>query len=367
LKPCNGHLLTVNRHLTWRWCFYINLPIGAFTGIAVVLFLRLNSEAKPSLPLVEQVNRMDPLGLLFFLPSMVCLTLALQWGGASYAWSSHRVIGLLVTFAVTLVIFIVLEAWRPETALIPARIVMNRSIAGAMLYMLLLSGSMMVIIYYLTIWFQAAQGQSALESGIRAFPIMISMVVFSIPAAVSTEKIGYYNPVMLLSPVGCAVGAGLLSTLTPKANMGKWLGYQVIYGFGLGLGFQASTLPAQTVLQKSDVPVGTALMFFMQQLGGSIFVSVGQNLLTSKLVEGLSGIAGLDGQMIVNTGATELAKVVPKEFMGAVQQAYSQAITRVFIMAAALSAGMIIGALVLEWRSIKGKKAAEKDAEKETS
>jgi hypothetical protein len=356
----------MNRHLTWRWCFYINLPIGAFTAIAVGFLLRVGPEAKPQLSVVEQVKRMDPLGLLFFLPSMVCLTLALQWGGTSYAWSSPRVIGLLVTFAVTLVIFIVLEALRPETALIPARIVMNRSVVGAMLYMLLLSGSMMVIIYYLTIWFQAAQGQSALQSGIRAFPIMISMVVFSIPAAVLTEKIGYYNPVMLISPIAFSIGAGLLSTLKPESSMGKWLGYQVIYGFGLGLGFQASTLPVQTVLPKSDVSVGTALMFFVQQLGGSIFVSVGQNILIDKLVEGLSGMGDLDGQSIVHTGATGLAKVVPKEFLSAVRLAYSHAITRTFMMAAALSACMILGALVLEWRSIKNKKATEVDPEKET-
>ena len=356
-------MLITSSNLTWRWCFYINLPIGGFTIAAVLLFLHLESPQRKQLSLLDQLKRLDPLGLFFFVPSMVCLTLALQWGGTAYPWSAPKIIGLIVTFAITFVMFIVVEALTSETAMAPTRVVLNRSVGGSMLFMLLLSGGMMAVVYYLTIWFQAAQGQSAMEAGIRTIPLMMSLVVFGIVAAVFTEKFGYYVPAMLLSPLLCAAGGGMLSTLTPSAGANHWNGYQVIYGLGIGSGFQISNLAPQNVLPRADVPLGMALMFFMQQLGGSVFLSVGQNIFSSQLVDNLSGIAGLDTEAIINTGATALRSIVPPSELGTVVDAYSYALTRVFILTAALSACMILGALSVEWESIKAEKSgASKNA-----
>jgi hypothetical protein len=348
--------------LTWRWCFYINLPIGGFTIVAMLLFLHLESPPREQLSLLDQLKCLDPLGLLFFVPSMVCLILALQWGGTAYPWSAPKIIGLLVTFAITFVMFLIVEVLTPETAMAPTRVVLNRSVGGSMLFMLLLSGGMMVVIYYLTTWFQAAQGQSAMEAGIRTIPLVMSLVVFGIVAAIFTEKVGYYVPAMLLSPLLCAVGGGMLSTLTPSAGTNHWIGYQVIYGIGIGSGFQTSHLGPQNVLPRADVPLGMALMFFMQQLGGSVFLSVGQNIFSSQLVDSLSGIASLDTEIIINTGATALRSIVPPSELGTVVDAYSYALTRVFILTAALSACMILGALTVEWKSIRVEKSgASKD------
>jgi hypothetical protein len=109
-------------------------------------------------------------------------------------------------------------------------------------------------------------------------------------------------------------------------------------------------------------------MFFMQQLGGAVFLAVGQNLFSSQLVQQLSGIAGLDPEAIVNTGATELRRVVAPDEIDTVVGAYSYSLTRAFILSAALSACMLIGALMVEWRSIKkntggAAKHVDKDAE----
>ena len=99
------------------------------------------------------------------------------------------------------------------------------------------------------------------------------------------------------------------------------------------------------------------MMFFMQQLGGSVFLSVGQNIFSSQLVDTLSGIAGLNAEAIVNTGAISLRHVVPPSELETVIAAYSYALTRVFILTAALSACMILGAVTVEWKSIKGRKS----------
>ena len=351
-------------NLTWRWCFYVNLPIGGFTIGATFLFLHLESPPREQLSILDQLKRLDPLGLLFFVPSMVCLILALQWGGTAYAWSAPKIIGLLVTFAITFVMFLIVEVLTPETAMAPTRVVLNRSVSGSMLFMLLLSGGMMVVVYYLTIWFQVTQGQSAMEAGIRTIPLVLSLVVFSIIAAIFTEKVGYYVPAMLLSPLLCAIGGGMLSTLTPSASTNHWIGYQVIYGFGIGSGFQTATLAPQNVLPRADVPLGMAMMFFMQQLGGSVFLSVGQNIFSSHLVDSLSGLVDFDTEAIINTGATALHSIVPPSELSTVVDAYNYALTRVFILAAALGACTILGALTMEWKSIRARKSgASKDTE----
>jgi hypothetical protein len=309
---------------------------------------------------------------LFFIPSIVCLVLALQWGGTKYTWSSAKIVGLLVGFAILLIAFFVVEYKFPDTAMAPPRVVLNRSVGSSMVFTFMSAGGMMCAVYYISIWFQAAQGQTAMSAGLRTLPMLVSLIMFGIVVAVIIQKIGYYVPALLVAPVLAATGSGMLSTLIPSSSSVEWIGYQIIYGLGVGAGAQSASLAAQTVLPREDVPLGTAMNFFMQQLGGAIFVPVGQNLFSTQLVKRLSGVAGLDTVMILDTGATDLRRVVPASELGAVIDAYSYALTRVFILGAALSATMIIGALGVEWKSIKktkdqGPEAKAVNEEKATS
>lgn len=324
--------------------------------IAVLVFLHLPTTPKEKLPLRAKISRLDPIGVFFFAPSMVCLILALQWGGTTEPWSAPKIIGLLVVFAVTLIGFLITEWRMPDTAMAPKRVIFNRSVGGSMFFVFFMSGGMMNAVYYISIWFQVAQGQSAMEAGVRTIPMVLSLVLFGIVTAIITQKIGYYVPAMLVSPVIAAIAGGLLSTLTPSSGSGMWIGYQILYGFGLGCGAQTANLASQTVLPPADVPLGTAMMFFVQQLGGSVFLAVGQNIFSRELVKKLSGVAGLDARTIIATGATDLHKVVPPSELDVVIDLYSYALTRVFILTAGLSAAMILGALMVEWRSIKAKR-----------
>ena len=129
-----------------------------------------------------------------------------------------------------------------------------------------------------------------MHAGISTIPLLLSFVIIGILVAICTEKIGYYVPAMLLSPVLNSIGAGSLSTLSPNSSHNAWIGYQLLYCFGIGCGLQISTLVAQNVLPRADVPLG----MFMQQLGGSVFLAVSQNVFSSRLVQSLSGIVGLD-------------------------------------------------------------------------
>ena len=151
----------------------------------------------------------------------------------------------------------------------PPRVVLNRSVGASMFFIFLMYGGMMNAVYYIAIWFQAAQGQSAKEAGIRTIPMVLALVLCGIVAAGITQRIGYYVPALLISPVLASVGAGLLSTLVPTSGPRIWIGYQIIYGLGLGAGAQTSTLASQTVLATirrcpwdSDKSLGAATWRF---------------------------------------------------------------------------------------------------------
>lgn len=348
---------------SWRWCFYINLPFGAITLASISAFFHLDPPNRESLSVFQQIKRLDPVGIFFLVPSIVCLVLALQWGGTTYAWSDGRIIGLLVTFGVLFAGFLTVETLMPETAMAPPRVLLNRSVFGSLLFTFLNYGAVMAIAYYLAIWFQVAKGLSAMHAGINTIPMVLAMVVASILSAKITQRIGYYVPAMIVCAILSSIGAGLLSTMTRFSDHSYWIGYQVLFGLGLGCGGQQASLAAQAVLPKKDVPLGLALGFLMQQLGGAVFLSVCQNVFATQLVDKLAGVAGLDAHQIVNTGATAIRDVVPADKMDLVVSAYSYGITRVFLVAAILSACTIIGTAMLHWTSIKDKSGTKAVAE----
>ncbi|KAJ4131541.1 hypothetical protein NW768_005732 [Fusarium equiseti] len=345
------------QHATWRWCFYMNLPVGAVASIFLFFFHTISKKKHESVPALEHITRLDPLGTFFFVPSMVCLILALQWGGSTYAWSSWRLIVLFVVFGLTLIAFAIVQVKMPKTATIPVRVITQRTMLACAWISLFVGGSMMVVVYYLPLWFQATKGVSPVDSGVYTIPLVLSLVVASIISAAFTQRIGYYVPSMIICPCIMSIGQGLLTTFKPDTGSSHWIAYQFLVGFGLGLGMQSGGLAIQATLPKEEVPTGLSITFFAQQLGGAIFVSVGQSILSGRLVERLSGVPGLASKNLVETGATELKKIVPSEYVPKVAEAYNYAITRIFYVGVALALGQLVCALCVEWRNIKPRKA----------
>lgn len=141
--------------------------------------------------------------------------------------------------------------------------------------------------------------------------MVLPVVVASIITGILVSRIGYYTPFMIVGVCITATGAGLLNALEVNTSEGKWIGYQIMYGFGMGLCFQAPNMAAQTVLPREDVSIGASLMFFGQLLLGSVFISVGQNLLDNQLASRLASIPGISAHLISNTGATTLLNFIP--------------------------------------------------------
>lgn len=218
----------------------------------------------------------------------------------------------------------------------------------------------MVTAYFLPIWFQSINGVSAVQSGIRLLPLMLSMVLGSVFGGLSIQKVGYYTPFAIGGSCIMAIGAGLLTTLQITTGEGKWIGYQILYGFGMGLCFQAPNLAAQTVLPTKDVPIGSALMFFSQLLGAAVFISVGENVLGNQLVKRLSDIPGFQPSLVTSGGATSLLQALPDRYRGEVLTGYNESLRVVFQIGLIVSCLTIPGTAALEWRSLLKKPAGSK-------
>jgi MFS family permease len=362
--------------LTWRWCFYINPPFGGVAAVFILLLLPAPKKDRPSrLTLKEQILQMDIESNLCFLPGVIALLLALQWGGSKYAWSDGRIIGLFVVFGVLLIAFVAIQVWKQEKATVPARVFMNRSIWSCALYITCFGGSLFILLYYVSqrcflkatasppahfpqvpIWFQSIKGTSAVKSGIMNIPLVLGVVIASIVSGGAVTAIGHYVPFIYLSVILSSVGAGLLSTFTVDTAHPKWIGYLAICGMGFGFGTQQPLIVAQTVLPATDVPIGTALLTFAQLFGGALFVSVAQNVFTNQLIKNLGDLPDVNPAVVLNTGATQLQNSVPPELLRSVLVAYNAALTHTWYVAVALSSLSLIGVVFIEWKSVKGKK-----------
>lgn len=344
--------------LSWRWCFWVNLPIGAVTFLAVGLFFKSPKRpAAGSQSLLGRVMRFDPLGTVLFMPAIVCILLALQWGGTAYAWRSGNIIALFCVSGLLLVAFGIVQWRMRDHATLPLRIIQKRTVWSCAIYHFTLGSGFFIYIYFVPLWFQAVQGVSAIESGMRTLPMLVGNIVATTVAGVLVAIIGHYAPFMIAGTVLASVGSGLLTLFTPDTTMAKWIGYQALVGLGIGFGWQQPLVAVQTVLDLADVPIATAMLSFAQTLGGSLFVSVAQTAFSNKLAQELAGRApDLDVSAILDGGAADLAKLVPGRYLPDVIDSYNNGLVSTFTVGTAMVALSTLGCAFVQWNSVKGKK-----------
>jgi MFS family permease len=213
---------------------------------------------------------------------------------------------------------------------------------------------MIIILYFLPIWFQVVESVSAIESGIRTLPLVLSLVFATIFAGRLVSKFGWYNPFFLICSVLTSIGAGMLISLKADSGKGAWIGYQILFGLGLGMGMQQSAVALQAALPKKDIPAGISLVFLGQNLGGAVLICIGQTLFNNDLLKGLGATPGVDPLIILRTGATDLRKVVPAAKVAAVLQAYNHALSKAFIVALAATCLSFVIGVGMPWINVKG-------------
>jgi hypothetical protein len=208
------------------------------------------------------------------------------------------------------------------------------------------------------IWFQAIKSANAITSAIMNLPMILGFVIFSILGGGLTTAIGYYIPFIYASIVFMAIGSGLLTTLQVDSGHPAWIGYQFLFGAGAGLALQQPFTAIQTALPLADVAIGTGVIMFSENFLASVFISITQNVFTNQLINNLAGvIEGLDPHAILATGATQLKNQVPEQFFNTVIVLYNKSLISAFYISLALSCSGLLGAIWLEWLSVKTRKS----------
>jgi len=240
VAPVLGGLFT--QDLTWRWCFYINLPIIAI-AVAGVFILFHNPEAIQSKKtFLQKLNQLDWIGPLFFIPATVFLILALQLGGANFAWNSALIISLFCGFAILLPIWIYTQYRLGEKATIPLRIMFQRTVCFSSIFSFCSGGAFTILAFYLPLYFQAIKDSNPAQSGVEILGLILTSTIASFLAGVLVQVMGYYTPVMIFGMAEFTVAAGLITMLGVDTPNSRIIGFEVLAGIGMGLNFQVLSL-----------------------------------------------------------------------------------------------------------------------------
>ncbi|KAJ0332546.1 hypothetical protein COL922a_011314 [Colletotrichum nupharicola] len=260
---------------TWRWSFYINLPLGAIVAVPLVIIHIPEQIAKQSpLRVLKGLHRfLDLIGFALFAPSVIMLLLALQYGGNQFPWESSQVIGLFCGAGLNAVVWAFWNRHRGDEGLIPTSMVQRRIAAISSLNYGLFMAVVFGGVFYLPIYFQAIKEKSAMLSGVYLMPNILPQILTTILTGVLVPKVGRIPPFALFAAATTAIGSGLYGTFQPNTSTGKWIGYQILAGVGQGFGFQ----------MPEHLAEATSLLVWAQYVGPTIFIVAYNTLFTSSL------------------------------------------------------------------------------------
>ncbi|MEU9997035.1 MFS transporter [Streptomyces sp. NPDC050848] len=312
-------------HVSWRWCFYFNVPFGLVTLAVVAVVLKL--------PKPRTRARLDVLGAILLAAASTCLVLLTSWGGTEYAWGSRVIIGLAAGAAGTTLLFLVVEHFAPEP-LIPLRLFRDSvftvtSLVGAVVGIALFGAAS-----YLPTFLQMVEGATATESGLLMLPLMGGIVLASIASGQLITRTGHYRIYPVVGGAVSVLGMWLLSRMetdTPRLHHSLW---QAVLGIGIGLVMPVLILAVQNSVRPSDLGTATSAHNYFRQIGGSVGAAIFGTLFASRLDDALADSLPRTANMPLPAAESitpQAVHALPPALRDAYIQAYADAMPRIFL------------------------------------
>ncbi|KAK4203961.1 major facilitator superfamily domain-containing protein [Triangularia verruculosa] len=259
--------------VSWRWCFYINLPLDGLAFLIILVFLDLHT---PRTPLVEGLKAIDWVGSFLVVAGTLMFLFGLEYGGVSAPWNSVEVICLLVFGLLTWGLFIFWEARYAKFPVMPMNLFRKISNA-ATLFCVFIQGVVFISAsFFLPLYFQAVRGNTPIESGLYVLPTALSLSVGSLSTGWLVAKTGWYREPITFGLFMMTLGFGLFIDLDAYSGWAKLVLYQVVAGVGVGPLFQAPIIALHAHTEPRDVATATSTLGFIRQIAQAISVVIGQ-------------------------------------------------------------------------------------------
>ncbi|GAA5798020.1 hypothetical protein HPULCUR_003418 [Helicostylum pulchrum] len=353
---------TFTDYVSWRWNFYINLPIGAIAVVVLVLFLRLPT---PQGKLSDKLKRVDYAGTVIVLAFSTLFLLALNFGGQMFPWNSAAVIVPLVLSVLLVGLLVIVESKYAKEPLMPPRLFKNRSVVSVLTTNWFFGMSFFAALYYLPVYFQVVRNDTAMWSGIRLIPMQMVTCIFSTFSGFFISKKGVYRPLIIIGMTLLTLCTGLLALFKAHTPISQIYGVTVIGGIGLGCLFSSTIIALQASVEPKDIAVVTGLGNFSRILGGALGVAIGSTVLNVHLAENLPKVLSPELAATVIQSASFVNDGLPEEFKAVTIQVYVDAIQLIWFVFTPMSALGLLASCFVQHYSVRKQKQMKSEVSPE--